>query len=387
MLNRRILRAKAMQHVYAYKQCQRSNYELAFQYVYDAYEPDLNSMEVQDKAKLGEERAIVTQLLEDYFQHQPMRQAEEKYQQVAKEAISRYQGQCRKDQEFLLNQMLSSTERIADHYRLLLLLLVEFANESHRDQRKQQTYSSQPQPEVRTNFYLNKVIQAIRDSQQLHQEAEERKLNWNNYKVEIRQWYKNNIKTDEEFKKYQAIEEPDLEEDISIVRHIFNDIILKNEPIANVFEENDINWLENSKSIKSMVNKTVKSVNNESDEIEIVDLTPNWEEDRDFLIDLYKITLQNDLEYEQLIKEKSKNWAVERIASLDSVVIKMAIAEMIHFSSIPVKVTINEYIDLSKNYSTHKSKQFVNGMLDVIAQELQDRNMIRKSGRGLIDNQ
>lgn len=376
-----------MQHVYAYKQCQRSNYELAFQYVHDAYEPDLNSMEVQNKTKLGEERAIATQLLEDFFQHRPMRAAEEKQQQTVKEAIIRYEKQCQKDQEFLLNQMLSSTERIADHYRLLLLLLVEFADESHRDQLKQQTYASQPLLEVRTNFYLNKVVQAIRDSQQLHQEAEKNKLNWNSHRVDIRQWYKNNIKADEEFKKYQAIDGPSMDEDIAIVRHIFNNIILKSEPIANVFEENDINWAENSKSIKSMVNKTVKSVSDEQDEIEIVELTPNWEEDKDFLIALYKITLQNDMEYEQIIKEKSKNWAVDRIASLDSVVIKMAIAEMLHFSSIPVKVTINEYIDLSKNYSTHKSKQFVNGMLDVIAQELQDKNMIRKSGRGLIDNQ
>ncbi|WPP53384.1 transcription antitermination factor NusB [Catalinimonas niigatensis] len=376
-----------MQHVYAYKQCQRSNYELAFQYVHDAYEPDLNSMEVQDKTKLAEERAVVLQLLEDYFQHQPLREAEEKYMEVAKEAISRYEKQCRKDQEFLLNQMISSTERIADHYRLLLLLLVEFADESHRDQLKQQTYASQPQLEVRTNFYLNKVIQAIRDSEVLQQETEERKLNWNNNKLEIRQWYKNNIKAEEEFKKYQALKTSGLEDDISIVRHVFNNIILKSDTIANFFEENDINWVENSKSIKSMVNKTIKSVSTESDEIEIVELTPNWEEDRDFLVDLYKITLQNDLEYEQIIREKSKNWAVDRIASLDSVVIKMAIAEMIHFRSIPVKVTINEYIDLSKNYSTHKSKQFVNGMLDVIAQELQSKNMIRKSGRGLIDNQ
>lgn len=377
-----------MQHVYAYKQCQRSNYELAFQYIHDAYEPDLNSMEVQDKQKLAEERTVATQLLEDFFQHKPLREAEEKHQKVVKEAISHYEKQCRKDEAFLLNQMLSATERIADHYRLYLLLLLELAEESHRDQRKQQTFASQPQvKEVHTNFYLNKVIQAIRDSRPLHQQLEEKKLNWNNYTVEIRQWYKNSVKTDEEFKKYQLLDQPTLEDDINIVRYIFNNIILKSEPISNVFEESDINWAENSKAIKSMVNKSVKSVNDEAEGIEIVELTPNWEEDRDFLIELYKVTIKNDLEYEQLIREKSKNWSVERIANLDSIVIKMAIAEMIHFRSIPVKVTINEYIDLSKNYSTHKSKQFVNGMLDVIAQELQERNMIRKSGRGLIDNQ
>jgi len=375
-----------MQHVYAYKQCQRSNYELAFQHIQDAYQPDLNSMEVQDKYQLAAESKLAAELLEDYFGHKPMREADDKHRKVAEEAVRLYERQCSKDESFLLNQMLSSTERIADHYLLFLMLLVELAEESHRDQQKP-SYSARPQVDVHTNFYLNKVIQAIRDSEELQREAEQRKLNWNEHVVEIRQWYKNSVKTDEEFKKYQMSEQPGLEEDIKIVRYIFNSIILKSEPIANVFEENDINWAENSKAIKSMVNKTVKSLDEDSGEIEIVELTPNWEEDREFLRDLYKLTIKNDLEYETLIKEKSKNWSVERIASLDSIVIKMAIAEMLNFSSIPVKVTINEYIDLSKNYSTHKSKQFVNGMLDVIAQDLQDRNMIRKSGRGLIDNQ
>ena len=116
-------------------------------------------------------------------------------------------------------------------------------------------------------------------------------------------------------------------------------------------------------------------------------LRPNWEDDRSFFEELYDLTLRNDEEYEQLISEKSKNWAADRIASLDNVIMKMAIAEMIHFRSIPIKVTINEYVDISKLYSTQKSRQFINGMLDVIAQELQQKNMIRKSGRGLMDNQ
>lgn len=380
-----------MQHVYAYKQCQRSNHELAFHYVQEAYAPDLNSMEVQDKAKLAEERDTVTHLLQLYFNHQPLENADEKHLKVAREAINRYENQCRKDQEFLLNQMVSTTERIADHYKLFLLLLVELADESHREQRKKLSYSTHPPTEInevaRTNFYLNRVIQAIRDSEILQRQADENKLNWNNHRVEIRQWFKNLVKPDKEFQEYQLQEQPSLQDDINMVRHVFNNIVLKSDTITNVFEEIDINWAENSKSIKSMVNKSLKSVSEEADSLEIVDLTPNWEDDRDFLVDLYKLTIKNDIEYENVIRDKSKNWAVDRIASLDSVVIKMAIAEMINFSSIPVKVTINEYIDLSKNYSTQKSKQFVNGMLDVIAQDLQDKNMIRKSGRGLIDNQ
>lgn len=383
-----------MQHVYAYKQCQRSNLELAYQHVHEAYEPDLNSMEVQDRSKLAEERKIATHLLDLYFENKPLEEAEEKHTQVVQDAIRHYQNRCRKDREFLLNQMIGTTERVADHYRLFLLLMIELAEESHREQQKKMSLTLRPgqapdSSQAQTNFYLNRVVQALRDSNRLHREAEDNKLNWNNHRVELRQWYKNLVKPNEEFQQYQAQETTSLQDDIKIIRHIFNNIVLKSDPIANVFEEIDINWQENSKAIKSMVNKTFKSVTEDSDEneIEIVDLTPNWEDDRDFLIDLYKLTLDNEEEYEQLIRDKARNWTVERIASLDNIVIKMAIAEMVNFSSIPVKVTINEYIDLSKNYSTQKSKQFVNGMLDVIAQELQNNNRIRKSGRGLIDNQ
>lgn len=381
-----------MQHVYAYKQCQRSNLELAYQHIHDAYKPDLNSMEVQDRDQLAQERQVATHLLDLYFENQPLKDADDKHIKKVEAEGRLYEKHCRKDREFLLNQMISTTERVADHYRLFLLLLVEFAEESHRDQQKKMSLtrpeeSQAMQSAAQTNFYLNRAIQALRDSRQLHQQAEEHKLNWNNYRVEIRQWYKNLVKPDQEFQNYQAMEETSLQEDIQIVRHIFNHVILKSEPIAAVFEEIDINWQENSKAIKSMVNKSMKSVQEDSDDLEIVDLTPNWEDDKEFLISLYQLTLENDLEYEKLIRDKAENWTVDRIASLDSIIIKMAIAEMIHFSSIPIKVTINEYIDLSKNYSTQKSKQFVNGMLDVISQELQAKKLIRKSGRGLIDNQ
>ena len=90
--------------------------------------------------------------------------------------------------------------------------------------------------------------------------------------------------------------------------------------------------------------------------------------------------------YESLIAEKTKNWDIERIAATDKIIMEMAIAEMINFPSIPVKVTINEYIEVAKRYSTPKSKVFINGILDVIAGELENTGVIRKSGRGLIDN-
>lgn len=98
------------------------------------------------------------------------------------------------------------------------------------------------------------------------------------------------------------------------------------------------------------------------------------------------MTVENDDENKNLIAKRTQNWDIERIAQTDKIILSMAITEMKNFPSIPVKVSINEYIDISKTYSTPKSKQFVNGLLDVLAKELTEKGEIRKSGRGLLDN-
>ena len=116
------------------------------------------------------------------------------------------------------------------------------------------------------------------------------------------------------------------------------------------------------------------------------EIAMNWEEDKEFFENIFNFTITNGVSNKVLIAEKTKNWDIERLAFTDKIIISMALAEMVHFPSIPVKVTINEYIDISKTYSTPKSKQFVNGLLDVLAKELTEKGQIRKSGRGLLDN-
>lgn len=131
--------------------------------------------------------------------------------------------------------------------------------------------------------------------------------------------------------------------------------------------------------------KTITGTEEESDEI-LPDLALNWEEDKEFFQEIYNLTVASEKEYSELIATTTKNWDVERIALTDRVILIMALSEMVNFSSIPTKVSINEYIDISKTYSTPKSKQFVNGLLDTLSKELTESGKIRKSGRGLIDN-
>jgi N utilization substance protein B len=152
-------------------------------------------------------------------------------------------------------------------------------------------------------------------------------------------------------------------------------------------ESLNINWLNDAEVLKSMVAKTIKHLEPGTPEIDYSSLSKNWPEDKEFFQQIFNFTVRHDREYDRIIAEKSTNWDLSRIALTDRIILKMAIAEMINFPGIPVKVTINEYIELSKNFSTPKSKKFVNGILDVVSMEFQEKGVIKKSGRGLIDNQ
>ncbi|EIM78788.1 NusB antitermination factor [Nitritalea halalkaliphila LW7] len=116
------------------------------------------------------------------------------------------------------------------------------------------------------------------------------------------------------------------------------------------------------------------------------EIAMNWEEDKEFFQNIVNFTIANEDNHRDLIAKKTENWDIERVALTDKIILSMALTEMKQFPSIPTKVSINEYIDISKHYSTPKSKQFVNGLLDVLSKELTEAGEIRKSGRGLLDN-
>ena len=131
---------------------------------------------------------------------------------------------------------------------------------------------------------------------------------------------------------------------------------------------------------------TIKSFDETTGKIELQKLTLDWEDDKDFMHRLFEATISLDPEHKQLIAKNTRNWEVDRLPLTDLIIIEMAMAELITFPGIPVKVSINEYIELAKEYSTPKSRQFINGILDVISKELKSSGALKKSGRGLIDN-
>jgi len=169
------------------------------------------------------------------------------------------------------------------------------------------------------------------------------------------------------------------------------DFIMQNEVLDDYFDENDIYWSENRSVLRNMLLKTVKNIEEENilnnTPVELYLLSRNWEDDKEFFEELFQNTVNESLQNEKLISERLKNWDINRVALTDTLILKMAISEMMHCPSIPVKVSINEYVELAKNYSTPKSKEFVNGILDTLSEYLVNEGLIKKSGRGLLDNQ
>ena len=391
MLNRRILRVKAFQNLYAYEQCKGSNLNLAKDFIRESFLPDLNSMEVQDKAALNRDADEAVRLFDQNLESNQLLKSSDaspKIKKVVLEALKQFNVANEKDRQFLLKNMIASAERIPQLFLTAIELLLAFAKHIEKDLEKKKKLAGD-QPFAfgnELNLAQNKVLLKIRESQSYRAAIARNNVHLDDLELEIREWVRDYIKTSETYQEYLKISNPSVEQDFEAADDLLKKIIFKNEVILNYFSEKDLNWTENKSIVRSLSSKVLKNAATEPEADPVPEIAINWDEDKEFFQNIFNFTIANDVSNKALIAEKTKNWDIERLAFTDKVILSMALAEMMHFPSIPVKVTINEYIDISKTYSTPKSKQFVNGLLDVMAKELIDNGQIRKSGRGLLDN-
>lgn len=379
-----------MQAIYAYQQAEGSDYLMALDRIEETFAPDLMSMEVQDRKKLQGQKEIASILFKEWYQTRQLENEETdpEIKAAVNQAIVFYQNQVKKDFKFFGSQMLQAVEKIYDHYLNTLQIMEVLVRLIEEDQQRSTQRWTESKELSAAPFLQNKVLQKLLANKSYQDYLVRRNISWSEEDQEvIRQLYKTVLRRDEEFLSYLEKDTPSYEDDHQIVKHLFKNIIFKDKNLQSLFEERDLNWEENKVIVKNLVNKTVKLLDEESDEnLMLLDLSANWEDDRAFFEELYYQTLAEDAKYEAIITAAIQNWDVERVAVIDKIILKMALCEMHIFRSIPVKVTINEYIEVSKLYSTPKSKQFINGVLDKLAQDLTEKGIIRKSGRGLIDN-
>ncbi|WP_196934793.1 transcription antitermination factor NusB [Sphingobacterium hungaricum] len=234
-----------------------------------------------------------------------------------------------------------------------------------------------------TKLNTNAFIESLRQNREYVDLVKKYKVDWG-FDPEIVRLVFAQLKNTEQYAAYIMDEDRSIGAEKDIIKFIFKKIILKTPEIEQAFEQRFINWPVDKEVLQAMIAKTFKNFSSENPaQNKLADLTPNWDEDRLFIEDLLHYTIRNNSEYHDLIAVKTKNWEADRIALLDTILMKMAIAELINFPTIPVKVTINEYIELSKEFSSLKSNSFINGILDKIFADLNDQGRIQKEGRGL----
>ncbi|MEJ5056337.1 transcription antitermination factor NusB [Sphingobacterium sp. MYb382] len=236
-----------------------------------------------------------------------------------------------------------------------------------------------------TKLNNNSFIESLRQNRNYLECVKRYDVSWS-FDPEIARSIYSQLKETEEYLAYLKQEDRSIAVEKDIIKFIFKKIILKSTDIEQALESRFINWPVDKEVLQAMIAKTFKNFSSENPALnKLADLTPNWDEDSTFVSDLLKSTVRYESEYQEMISLKTKNWESDRIALIDNLLMRMAISELINFASIPVKVTINEYIELSKAFSTSKSNTFINGILDKILAELNEQGRIQKSGRGLKD--
>ena len=239
---------------------------------------------------------------------------------------------------------------------------------------------------LRFNLSKNSIINFLETNSTVIDGLIKHKNGWSTKTEKIRNWY--NILLQQEFyKTYISIEQPSFDEDYDFLQNLILKFLFKYEDIQKSFEEENIFWSEDFLIVKSMIKKTLKTLNSSNfNTFATASLSEDIKDDVKFACSLFDCVIDNSNEYDEYISKFAKNWDFDRISLMDRTILRMGIGEMTNFSNIPLKVSINECIDIAKNYSTPKSGKFINGLLDVISLNLLKEDKIIKTGKGLIDN-
>jgi len=231
----------------------------------------------------------------------------------------------------------------------------------------------------------NRFVVTLKQNKEFLVSLKKYKVSWD-FEPELVKTLFTTLKNAPEYTEYLQKTDDTIHSDKDIIKFIFKKVILKSSLAEQVFEDMFIFWPVDKDVLQALIAKTFKNFAfDEAEKNHLAEVTGNWVEDKEFIVDLFKNTVRYDKEYQEMISVKTQNWEPERIAMMDTLLMKMALAEFIKFNSIPVKVTINEYLEISKEFSTPKSNSFINGILDKILIELKSENKIKKTGRGLIE--
>ena len=284
------------------------------------------------------------------------------------------------------NELLLSVERMYDLYLYLLLTIPELkrAAEINNENRKNKLRPNESDLMPNLKWVENSLVLKIEESKELNKVSSARKVNWlgaENQEIFRKMFLQ--VKDSETYFEFMENGLKDFEEDKKFALALFKNEIINSEFLHNYIEDKSIYWLDDIDLCCSMALKTLKTVVPDK-EISILSLYKEDDDEKEFILNLCRNTIEMDVENEKLIEILAVNWEVDRIAKMDVLLLKMALVELQTCSSIPTKVTMNEYIEISKFYSTPKSNLFINGILDKAISMLTKEKKIKKIGRGLV---
>lgn len=275
-------------------------------------------------------------------------------------------------------ELLFSLSKAYDLYNCLLSLIVAVSREAHLHYDVEVARARREGKDVPSGkFANNRFAMQLEDNKQLCEYMETQKQSWAD-NIEFVRNLLSQMEQSQIYKDYIDSPEDSYEDDREVWRKLYKALIMENENLDSLLEERSLYWNDDKEIVDTFVLKTIKRFDPKNKAKQ--ELLPEFkdEEDKDFAVKLFRATILNADQYQRFMSETSRNWDFSRLAYMDVVIMQIAIAEMMNFPNIPVSVTINEYVDLAKLYSTPKSGSYINGMLDAIAHYLADTGKMMK---------
>lgn len=308
------------------------------------------------------------------------------------QAVYAYLGSGEDVVENGVKHLLESIDKMKDLFVWQLSFLVEtkrFA-ENRIEENKRKNFPTQEDLHPNMRYVENKVLNALENNRDLRKEEERLKINWADHQDIVRNYY-NMMRDTQEYKDYMSDSVDNFEHDKKFIVKMINEYFADLDLLQDFYEEKSIFFVDDYHLVSSMLVKffaDMKASFNEFSLLPTIYKTENdaVNEDKEFVKNLFRQVLKHDDEYGKLVGANTSNWEKERVCVMDMIILKLALTEFLCFPYIPVKVTMNEYIEISKYFSTPKSKIFVNGILDRILKKLTEENAIVKKGIGLLDS-
>ena len=278
-----------------------------------------------------------------------------------------------------------SIESVMDLYLIMVSSLIELQRKevAFMELSSKKHLATPEERKPNTKFINNAILQLLKESSMIESSIKNKKItNWSANDDAILLLLQD-VKQSVVYRDYMKEKATNFEKDKQFIIDLFTEVVAPNEKLYNYLEDYKLTWVDDIPVVNTKILKQLNQISEKETAFKVCKLFKD-EEDREFVNLLFRKTVLNETEFTKELFDKTHNWDIDRIAEMDMIIIKMAICEFLKFPSIPVKVTINEYLEIAKEYSTPKSSIFINGILDNLVKEFQANDRIKKIGRGLM---